>query len=870
MTITRLMALLACGAMLALGACTDTKRVGDPDELAALRDSLAAAQAALGDSTPAKQREAVEQAKKDLEAAQTALKARPEGSPGKSEAAEALTTLGLALTAVDDLVGASASGASGPVALASMHTTLARAQAAIDAAQVKLKAAVAAAPATDTELRGLLAQAQAALTTAQVTLVPELRSELADAQGERDTARANLAAAQARVTTLTGQLTAAQARVTTLTGDLATARKQAGDNAAEVNRLKDQLTTAQGQVDTLTDQLTAANASIDTLLGLYGHIGLDERIEPERIARNIAPLGTMGPSWTVTARTDDAGMAISSTIKDEAVPYADGNMLWGGVVSTDEFQLRGLTVRGQLHEGPDATGNLEFHGGVEGGSTDGTDNADFGVTTGDTAWQRTDARVLSSIQLDDFGYAFTMKMGGAGVIFYDMERRTAYGPSPTSGAGSAWSNQVGNDVCATADAATCDDPTSSDITAFFNNPAKDPDGDAAWHFSMVVSEEFVVHRDVIPITEDREINAQGGTDVDKAPDWMAFSDSQNRRAYRVNPDYAGVVDLGDDGALSGTGDDADTTGYANLAGEEYTDPTDFSKYKVLWLSRDIAAPDGATLLEPRRANRIANGLPADQLGVYTVKLSNYAGVDDKGTTVESDDEHRYLRYAAYGLFNFLDYSGSPWFSRMQAFHFGYDAFSDTDDNKPANWGTAATPIEATFNGKTTGWVLQNPNGNAGNISQLVRLRGDVSLTANLNEGGDGHGTISGSMKNFEFLQSGAWSKLPHGVFGHSNAATTDGVTLMRADIGADGSYAGVAKTAETANKRFGEGRYGGAFYGPRVLGDLETAGHWMLPRHIGEDSSLESCHSSRPGPSCTTFGSIIGSFGAVSEPPATE
>ena len=284
-------------------------------------------------------------------------------------------------------------------------------------------------------------------------------------------------------------------------------------------------------------------------------------------------------------------------------------------------------------------------------------------------------------------------------------------------------------------------------------------------------------------------------------------------------------------------------------------------YKVVW-ALPADAPDGGVLLEYRRANRIANGLPVDQLGVYTVKLSNYAGKE--GTT--STDS--YLQYAAYGLFNFLDYSGAPWFSRMQAFHFGYDAFGGAN-GEPKDFSTAETgPVPATFNGKTTGWVLQNPNGNAGNISQLVRLRGDVSLAATLG-GGTSNGAIEGSMENFEFLQSGVWSKLPHIVFGHSNAATTDGVTLMSADIGEDGSYAGVAKTTETANKRFGEGRYGGAFYGPRALGELETAGYWMLPRHIGDDSSLESCHTARTGPSCVTFGSIIGSFGAVSEP-ATE
>ena len=162
---------------------------------------------------------------------------------------------------------------------------------------------------------------------------------------------------------------------------------------------------------------------------------------------------------------------------------------------------------------------------------------------------------------------------------------------------------------------------------------------------------------------------------------------------------------------------------------------------------------------PRGAPVALAGLPADELGVYTVKLSNYAVVDGKGTADESDDTHRYLRYAAYGLFNFWDYSVTrPRYGRMQAFHFGYDAFSDTDGNRPADWGTADAPVEATFNGKTTGWVLQQkPEG--GHITRLVRLRGDVSLTANLNASGGGHGTVQGSMENFEFLGDGGWSAL---------------------------------------------------------------------------------------------------------------
>ena len=182
MTITRCMMLLVCGAALALGACSDTKTVPTGDAAAVekaqreaaaakaslkeLRDSLTAAQSALGASTVTEQREALAHAMEDLETARTRLGALDDGA-GKSEATEALAKLGDALKAIDEALRTAASGASGPVALANRHTMLTAAQAAIDAAQTALKTALTAAPAANTALRDLLAQAQASLITAQ-------------------------------------------------------------------------------------------------------------------------------------------------------------------------------------------------------------------------------------------------------------------------------------------------------------------------------------------------------------------------------------------------------------------------------------------------------------------------------------------------------------------------------------------------------------------------------------------------------------------------------------------------------------------------------------------------------------------------------
>ena len=852
MTITRFVSLLACGTALALGACTDTKTVpgGDPnlqgqlDEekrtnnelrtaLNGLRTSLEAAQAALGSSTPADQQMAVEQAREDLKTAQTALEAQPEGSPGKSEAAEALTALGLALTAVDDLVGASASGASGPVALASMHVTLARAQAAIDAAQVKLKAALAAAPATDTELRGLLAQAQAALTTAQVTLVPRLRQELADAQGE-------LATANADVLRLTGELATAQARVATLTGELATAKEQAGDNAAEVTRLEGELSTAQADVRRLTGELATATAERDKQqerADTYDpRVTLGDRLTPLPKTRIGLPASKADPgSVTWKPRTMEGSVDAHPDkleIKSDAVPYADGRLFpgtGGGEVATDEFQMRGITVRGdQLGQQPD-------------GSNDGTINpAVMGSGAGAGNWKNYDATYESSIRMKADGSGVTLRMGGDGTIFYDMERLIALGPG-------GFTNQPGNVACANVDNAKCDDPTTSDVEATFGTPVADPDGEAAWHLKLPVP--------VNPATPTVE----------------------TRTPYTSLP--SGWARFTDNGEASGN-----TLFRVPASDDEYAEYEDedgrYNVERAVYASSDVG--DDWEPLEFRRAVRIQRGRPADELGVYNLWFSNYAGVDAGAKAADpSDDTHRYLQYAAYGLFNFLDYSTTQVrYGRLQAFHFGYDAFKDADNNRPANWGTADNPIEAKFNGKTTGWLLQSPSvNNAGAavaISRIIRLRGDVELTAKLNAGGDGHGTISGAMRDFEFLHNGVWGDdVYHRLLENADAADHsvaddprpgNAVILESANVKADGSFNGNAYAAANSahdpddsgpmgpgarTHNFAVGTYGGAFYGPRMLGELEAAGYWRLPVATGARAEA---------------GTLLGSFGARSEP----
>ncbi len=799
--------MLACGAMLALGACTDTKRVpvGDPmadEKLKKETDRANAAQAALNDlrdsladvqnalkpdpsATPEQQRENLRKRLTDVETnlgmVQENLQKQP-ASAARTAVDTALTAVGTAVEAVKTaLAPTPASG--GTVSFADMHMDLDAAQAALDDAQTKITAALGADGLTDT-LQTALTQAQAALTTAQVSLVPRLRSELMQAE------------------------------------DDAAAQKARADAEKE-------------RADTYDPRVT-----------------LGDRLTPLRKTRIDLPASEADPgSVTWTRRTDvevTAGVTTDSVdpnpnkleIKSDAVPYADGRLFpgpGGGQVATDEFQMRGITVRGdQLGRQPD-------------GSTDNTINpAVMGSGAGVGGWKNYDATYESSIRMKADGSGVTLRMGGDGTIFYDMERLIALGPG-------TFTNQPGNGACANVDNAKCDDPTTSDVEATFGTPVADPDGEAAWHLKLPVP--------VNPATPTVE----------------------TRTPYTSLP--SGWARFTDNGEATGN-----TLFRVPASDDEYAEYEDEDgRYNV---ERAVYGPDVGDDWKPlefRRALRIQRGRPADELGVYNLWFSNYAGVDAGAEAADpSDDTHRYLQYAAYGLFNFLDYSTTQVrYGRLQAFHFGYDAFTDDGDdavvgaNEPGGWGTAADPITATFNGKTTGWLLQSPSVNNADapvaISRIIRLRGDVELTAKLNAGGDGHGTISGAMRDFEFLHNGVWGDdVYHRLLENAIAAdhTTpndprpgNAVILEQANVGADGSFSGVAYAAANSahdpddsgpmgpgarTHNFADGTYGGAFYGPRTLGELEAAGYWRLP--VATTGARAEA------------GTLLGSFGAKSEP----
>ena len=208
--------LLACGVLLALGACGGGGGGGVPqsqldaakaradaagDALVELRSSLENARAALkavgsGANARANAIEALTGVEADLEEVRSGLMAQP-ASPARTAVGDAVTAVSDAVAAVKTAL-APISSSGGTLSFASMHTTLDRAQAALDSAQTRITAALAADGLAEA-LRTALSKAQAMLSTAQNALVPVLRDELA--QAERN------AAAQRGETTLGAPIT---------------------------------------------------------------------------------------------------------------------------------------------------------------------------------------------------------------------------------------------------------------------------------------------------------------------------------------------------------------------------------------------------------------------------------------------------------------------------------------------------------------------------------------------------------------------------------------------------------------------------------------------------------------------------------------
>ena len=271
-----------------------------------------------------------------------------------------------------------------------------------------------------------------------------------------------------------------------------------------------------------------------------------------------------------------------------------------------------------------------------------------------------------------------------------------------------------------------------------------------------------------------------------------------------------------------------------------------------------------------------NNQPTGQenLGMYEVWLSNHIGVKRNleppegralacpsgitSTFCPKDDNHLYLKYAAYGLFvytagtdTFIDATNSNGqIGRINTMHFGYQAFANQDGQRTTDIGEAIT--RGKFKGYTIAYEIQGDQQNLPLKSKL--LRGDVSLTVNVPKG-SGEGSLEGTMNNFQ-----SWNNETSSWTAYTAGFT---ITLRPANIGADGMFNGIVQAnpetgfgyveeeIEGEVFRYANGVYKGSFYGPRAdKNDLEIAGSWS----VGE------------GDATATNKDLRGSFGAKQDP----
>ena len=747
--------------------------------LADLRESLAAAQAALAQGTGGEQRTAaraaVSETRGDLAKVRTDLAAQPAGAAKTAaEAALAAVDTALARTA-EALAVTDPAAVSGPAQFTSadvqaMHTSLDEALIALDGALAALEEALNVATSA---LRTLLAQAQAVLSTAQVSLIPLLREELAEAEAEAAAQRARADAYDPRVS-------------------------------------------------------------------------LAQALEPR--APGFVPRG--GAEITRTPRDAEKPLHI----RTEAVAFVAGKRLGspgGGLVPTDELPLRAVTLRavGPHYlevQGDDHVRRTFFRERRPPFYDWGTDGRKVGVVT-------------SSLRLSAAGP--TLKFGGVGVIYHDNQRRFDLGANqdswvvagPDGKAGDAGATPGATMTAAhaadlglasasgvlTAAQATALIGYALDTPSRFGADRKQGDPAAAAGAAMTAAH-----------AADLELSEPGGA-LDAAQAAMLVGYAADNppwedRIRRWRSDYCWGEDLS---LCADWNHDDLAIAFGAPSQSPHGEPAYYWKAQV-------------PLTEAQRGQRLpdrmrnADGRP-EELGTYELWLSNYGGLD-KGANADDagDDTHRYLEYAAYGLFMFFDnVRRTPSFSRPQAFALGYDAFRDAAGVRTTD---VSTSIAATFQGHTMARELVNSGAQDEiTLNRALPLRGEVTLNACIGGSGcTGDGIpatanrISGMISGLEeFRHDGEWiSYLP----------AAGGIPMAEGAIAADGSFGGQLDHPRTAggapNTRqfdadisptsFNTSRYGGNLYGPRD--GLEAAGWWHM--------QVTAPH--------TPSGALIGSFGA--------
>ena len=241
----------------------------------------------------------------------------------------------------------------------------------------------------------------------------------------------------------------------------------------------------------------------------------------------------------------------------------------------------------------------------------------------------------------------------------------------------------------------------------------------------------------------------------------------------------------------------------------------------------------------------AAGHTATADGVYELWLSNQAAtVATAADDIARDD---YLRYAAYGLFNFMDRTlvatpqGStpggaddytPASARLQGLHFGFDTPTTGTDSIASLRALTVANVGVTYRGRTTALAMittgasgtlqdcssgmcsdatvTNPTASLRNATEsLMRMRGDVTLYACFGAHADActitgapsgntpPNEIEGQINNFEALADGVWRATVSGEDFH----ITD-VSLADTHIDATGAYGfGVNEAGNTTDPR---------------------------------------------------------------------
>ena len=275
------------------------------------------------------------------------------------------------------------------------------------------------------------------------------------------------------------------------------------------------------------------------------------------------------------------------------------------------------------------------------------------------------------------------------------------------------------------------------------------------------------------------------------------------------------------------------------------------------------------------------------LGTYEVWLSNHVGLDRKrepppgrtaacpdgsrDTSCPNDDEHRYLKYAAYGLFAYtastetFKNTNNGQIGRINTLHFGYSAFGTEDGQKTEDIGQ--TISGGKFHGYTLAYEFSGINTAPPNSVTTKLLRGDVTLTVNIPKGPLDVGvrrenavTVQGTINNFQQWngENKYWTAYDINNFT---------VALNRATISESGAFEGTTKATPSAGINpviigvaSGSGEYKGSFYGPRAdAQDLEIAGSWI----VGTTRLTSGVQMP------LTNKIISGSFGAKQRPPET-